>query len=390
MKDHLAMAQGVLEETVRLRRILHQNPELSGKETHTLTLIRSELEALGIPYQTYENGGICARIGHGGRAIGLRADIDALPIQEETGLPYASKAPGVMHACGHDVHTAVLLGIARLFKSMETELPGMVKLFFQPAEETVGGAKTMVDGGCMVNPPVDTVLALHVDPTLPVGSAAFLPGKMNAAVIELDITVRGKGCHGAHPEQGADAIVAAASIITALQTINSRFTAPTTPVVLTIGMIEGGTGRNIVAGEVRMRGTVRVLDMDTAAQVKALICQIVQNTAAAYGAQAGVVLTDDYPALTNDTSLTQIMAQEARKLLGDDKVIMMEAPSMGADDFAYFSSAAKGCYFNIGTSSPKGPAHSLHSSIFAPDEGCMLTGLALMSAGIWKWMEAQS
>ena len=385
MKDHLAMAQGVLEDTVRLRRILHQHPELSGEEHKTLALIRSELDSLGIPYVTYENGGICAMIGKGEHAIGLRADIDALPIAEATGLPYASENAGVMHACGHDVHTAILLGLARLFKGAENELPGMVKLFFQPAEETIGGAKVMVDSGCMKD--VQAVLALHVDPTLPVGSAAFLPGKMNAAVIELDITVRGKGCHGAHPEQGVDAIVTAASIITALQTINSRFTAPTTPVVVTIGTIEGGTGRNIVAGEVRMRGTVRVLDMETAKQVKALICQIAQNTAAAFGAEAEVVLTDDYPALCNDAALTQMMAQEARKWLGDEQVIMMDAPSMGADDFAYFSNAAKGCYFNIGTRAAHQSEQALHSSVFAPDEGCIRIGLALMSAGVWKWME---
>ena len=318
MKDHLAMAQGVLEDTVRLRRILHQHPELSGEEHKTLALIRSELDSLGIPYVTYENGGICAMIGKGERAIGLRADIDALPIAEETGLPYASENAGVMHACGHDMHTAILLGLARLFKGAENELPGMVKLFFQPAEETIGGAKVMVDGGCMQN--VEAVLALHVDPTLPVGSAAFLPGKMNAAVIDLDITVR-------------------------------------------------------------------VLDMETAKQVKTLIRQIAQNTAAAFGAEAEVVLTDDYPALTNDTALTQMMAQEARKWLGDEQVIIMDAPSMGADDFAYFSNAAKGCYFNIGTRAAHQSEQALHSNVFAPDEGCIRIGLALLSAGVWKWME---
>lgn len=256
MKDHLAMAQGVLEDTVRLRRILHQHPELSGEEHNTLALIRSELDSLSIPYVTYENGGICAMIGKGERAIGLRADIDALPIAEATDLSYASENAGVMHACGHDVHTAILLGLARLFKGAENELPGMVKLFFQPAEETIGGAK-----------------------------------------------------------------------------------------------------------------------------------QIAQNTAAAFGAEAEVVLTDDYPALCNDAVLTQMMAQEARKWLGDEQVIMMDAPSMGADDFAYFSNAAKGCYFNIGTRAANQSEQALHSSVFAPDEGCIRIGLALLSAGVWKWME---
>ena len=386
MKDHLALARSVFDDMVALRRELHQHPELSGEEHNTLALIRSRLDALDIPYLTYENGGICAMIGKGDRAIGIRGDIDALPVQEETGLPYASQMPGVMHACGHDIHTAILLGAAQLFKSMEDELPGMVKLFFQPAEETVGGAEVMVQGGCMQNPPVEHVLALHVDPTLPVGAAGFLPGKMNAAVINLDLTVRGTGCHGAHPDQGVDPIVVSAQIINALQTVASRQTSPTTPVVVTIGTINGGTKRNIIPGEVTMQGTVRVLDMDTAAQVKEQIRRAVQNTAAAYGAQAEVVLTDDYPALSNDAALTQLMMEEARGLLGPQQVVLFENPSMGADDFAYFSNAAKGCYFNIGTAAPGQPPQMLHSEHFAPDENCMVTGLALFCAGVWKLM----
>ena len=389
MKDHLVLARSVFDDMVALRRKLHQHPELSGEEHNTLALIATRLDALNISYITYENGGICAMIGKGDRAVGIRGDIDALPVQEQTGLSYASEVPGVMHACGHDIHTAILLGAAQLFKSVEDELPGMVKLFFQPAEETVGGAEVMVQGGCMQNPAVEHVLALHVDPTLPVGSVGFLPGKMNAAVINLDITVHGTGCHGAHPEQGVDPIVVSAQMINALQTVVSRQTAPTTPVVVTIGTINGGTKRNIIPGEVTMQGTVRVLDMDTATQVKAQIRRVVQNTAEAYGAQADVLLTDDYPALTNHAALTHSMAAEARRILGEDQVVFFENPSLGADDFAYFSNAAKGCYFNIGTTASGQPPQMLHSECFAPDESCMLTGLALFSAGVWKLLEEQ-
>ena len=387
MKDHLALARSVFPDMVSLRRHLHQHPELSGEEHNTLALIRSRLDALAIPYTTYENGAVCAMIGKGDRAIGIRGDIDALPVTEATGLPYASQNPGVMHACGHDIHTAVLLGAAQLFKSMEDELPCMVKLFSQPAEETVGGAQIMVEGGCMQNPTVEHVLALHVDPTLPVGSVGLLPGKMNAAVINLDITVRGVGCHGAHPEQGVDTIVVAAQIINALQTVSSRQTAPTTPIIVTIGAVHGGTKRNIIPGQVVMQGTVRVLDMETAAKAKAQIRRVVENTAAAYGAEADVVLTDDYPALSNDTALTHKVADEARRLLGSQNVVFYETPSMGADDFAYFSNAAKGCYFNIGTTAPGQPPQMLHSEFFAPDESCMITGLALFSAAVWKLAE---
>lgn len=390
MKDHLALARSVYSDMVALRRQLHQHPELSGEEHQTLALIRSRLDALNIPYLSYSNGGICAMIGKGDRAVGIRGDIDALPVQEETGLDFASAVPGVMHACGHDIHTAILLGAAQLFKSMEDDLPCMVKLFFQPAEETVGGAQIMVESGCMQNPTVEHVLALHVDPTIPAGTAGFLPGRMNAAVINLDLTVRGTGCHGAHPEQGVDPIVVSAQLITALQTVCSRQTAPTTPVVVTIGAINGGTKRNIIPDEVTLQGTVRVLDAETGEQVKAQIRRIAENTAAAYGAVAEVSLTDDYPALINHTALTNRMAAEARKLLGDDKVIAFETPSLGADDFAYFTNAAPGCYFNIGTKAPDQQSQMLHSAFFAPDESCMITGLALFSAGVWNLMEAQA
>lgn len=387
MKDHFAIARGVLEDTIRLRRLLHQYPELSQQEHRTCALIAARLEELGVSYRAHSNGGITACIGKGNRAVGIRGDIDALPIQEKTGLPYASKNPGVMHACGHDIHTALLLGAAQMFKAQEDELGCAVKLFFQPAEETVGGANTMIQEGCMENPTVDAVLGIHVSPTLAVGAASFLPGKMNAAVIELDITVRGKGCHGAHPEQGVDSIVAAAHVITALQTVNSRRTAPTEPVVVTIGSIEGGTGRNIVAGEVKLKGTIRVLDMEIIGRIKELVTKTAQCAAAAVGAEAEVELIDDYPALTNDVSLTHLMADQARVLLGADKVVLKDTPSLGADDFAYFANAAKGCYFSIGTVGPGEEPQALHSATFAPHEDCIVTGLALISAGVEKLME---
>lgn len=387
MKDHFELARSVLDDAVRLRRDIHQHPELSEQEFRTKALIADWLTALDIPYTTFSNGGIAACIGSGDWAVGIRADMDALPIQEATGLPYASQTPGVMHACGHDINTAILLGSAKMFKSVEAELPCAVKLFFQPAEETVGGAKVMIDEGCMAAPSVHHVLGIHVDPSVSVGSAAFLPGKMNAAIVELRITVRGKSCHGARPEEGVDAIVTAAHIITALQSVSSRMNAATTPVVVTIGTVHGGTAGNIVAGEVVMTGTVRVLDMDTAARVKEQIRSVATSVATAWGAEADVELTDDYPALINDTALTQLMAAEASRLLGEDKVILRDTPSMGGDDFAYFSSAAKGCYFNIGTAEPGKPPQSLHSEYFAPHEDCILTGLALVSAGVWKLME---
>jgi len=387
MKDHFALAHSVFEETVQIRRRLHQNPELSGEEHQTLAFIAEYLNALDIPFVSYSNGGICACIGKGKTAVGIRADIDALPISEETGLPYASRNFGVMHACGHDIHTAILLGAAKLFKEMEEELPGMVKLFFQPAEETVGGAEVMVREGCMESPKVEYVLGLHVDPAFPVGTAAFLPGKMNAAVTELSVTVQGKSCHGAHPEQGVDAIAAAAYIVTALQGIDSRMTAPTEPVVVTIGSIKGGSKNNIIAGEVQMEGTIRTLSREMAENVKAQVTRTIEGVAAAWGAEADVVLEDNFPALINDSSTTMAVASEAQKLLGEKNVIFLETPSMGADDFAYFANAAKGCYFSIGTAVEGEPFYSLHSEHYAPSEDCIPVGLVLTLAGALKLLE---
>jgi len=387
MRDHFESARSVFEETVCLRHHLHQNPELSGEERNTLAFIVDFLKRHDITHHVHSNGGVTAVIGKSSRAVGIRGDMDALPVQENTGIEWASCNPGVMHACGHDVHTAILMGAAKMFKATEEDLPYAVKLFFQPAEETVGGAKTMIDEGCMEAPHVDGVLGIHVDPTIPLGSALFLPGKMNAAVIDLKIIVRGIGCHGAHPEQGVDAIVAAAHIITALQTVDSRLTAPTEPVVVTIGSIHGGTGSNIVAGEVVLKGTVRVLSMETAVVVKKHIRNIVTSVAAAWGAQADIDLIDNYPALVNDKAVTNLMADEARRLIGDKNVILADTPSMGADDFAYFTNAAPGCYFNIGTAEPGKPVESLHSNSYAPHDDCILTGLALVSACLWALME---
>ena len=385
--DYVSLAQDVYDEVVELRHQLHMFPELSGQEHRTLALISERLKAMDIPYVQYSNGGICGIIGHGSQAVGIRADIDALPITEATGLPFASKNPGVMHACGHDIHTAILLGLAIILKRLEHRLACPVKLFFQPAEETVGGAKVMIDEGCMRAPDVKAVLAAHVDPCTPLGAVSFLPGEMNAAVIDLSINVHGKSCHGAHPEQGKDSIVAAANIITALQTISSRLTSPTTPVVVTIGTIEGGRSGNIVSGDVTMTGTVRVLDPDTGIFVKEHLTHIVNSIAAAWGCDADVELKDDYPALINDAKLTDLMINTACGLLGSENVVLLKTPSMGADDFAYFSSAAPGCYFNIGTALPGQKSQALHSEYFSPSDECLLTGMALISSAVFNIME---
>ncbi len=389
-RDNEALISSVLEEIKAFRRDLHMNPELSGEETQTKKKICAFLEKENIRYTVCpRNGGIVAVIGHGENAVGARADIDALPVTEKTGLAYASHTQGVMHACGHDVHTAIQLGAAKVLKAMENELPGTVKLFFQPAEETTGGANDMILDGCMENPRPKAVMGLHVDPRSPVGSVSLLPGKMNAAVVDLKLRVLGTSCHGAHPEQGVDSIVVAASIITALQTVASRFTSPTTPCVVTIGVINGGTKNNIVAGEVYMHGTIRALDDATATFLKKEVRLIAEGTAAAFGAKCEVTLTDDYPALVNDKNVTKLLGDMAEGILGRDNVIYLDEPSLGADDFAYFSRMAPSCYFNIGTAAPGAARQALHADDFAPDEGCMEVGVKMLVNGLLMLLEAK-
>lgn len=377
----------ILPEAIDMRRYLHSHPELSGCEENTRAFICEKLEEWGIHYTACPtNQGIYADLGRGEPCIALRADIDALPIHEQTGLPYASENPGVMHACGHDIHTAILLAVGKMLKGREQSLKGTVRLVFQPAEETDGGAEDMIADGCLENPKVSAVLGLHVDPTQPTRKVAFFPGAMNAAVTDFVLHVNGKGCHGAHPEQGVDAIVAAAQIVTALQTIVSRKIAPTTPGVVTVGTIHGGTKENIVADQVTMTGTIRAMDPETLLQLKEAVEEIVLLNAKANGATAAIDMADLCPALINDDKLQAKMFALAKNVLGEDNVVQMSAPSLGADDFAFFSDLVPGCFFNIGTLANGQTDQALHSPVFAPDEGCMEVGILLMAAGAVNYL----
>ncbi len=265
---------------------LHRCPELGRKEHRTAKLIRERLEALGIPCTPLADTGTMAVIqgGRPGRTIGFRADIDALPIEEDSGLPYASRVPGVMHACGHDFHTAALLGAAELLLGCRSELPGTVKLFFQPDEEGDGGAARMIAEGCMENPRVDAMLCCHVESGLPTGKLCTRSGPVCAASNPFAVTLRGRGSHGAKPHLGADVIVAGAQIITALQTISSRRTSPTEPVVVTVGSFHSGEAGNVLPEEARFTGILRTMGGEARERVKADFRAIVSGIAAGMGA----------------------------------------------------------------------------------------------------------
>ena len=349
---------------------LHQFPELGNCEHSSAALIRARLDALGIPYTPLLDTATVAVIrGHApGRTIGFRADIDALPLTEETGLPYASRTCGVMHACGHDFHTAALLGAAELLARRRNKFAGTVKLFFQPDEEGDGGAARMIAAGCMENPTVDAMLCCHVESGIPTGTLSVRSGPICAASNPFAVTIRGRGSHGAKPHLGTDVIVAGAQTVTALQTISSRRTSPTEPVVVTVGSFHSGTAGNILPEEAKLTGILRTMGGEARERVKADFRAIVSGIAAGMGVEAEIEIFESYPGCRNDPAVTGLLRPAAAKVLGEPNVLELEAPSLGTDDFGYFSDAAPGCYYYIGVGNEeKGFTCPNHSPRFAAD-----------------------
>jgi len=365
---------------LEVRRELHRNPELGLEEFDTARLIERELTALGIEYQRWDTAvvGLIRGEGEGeGPTVALRADMDALPIQEETGLPFASTRPGRMHACGHDAHTTILLGAARWLKENQGALRGNVKLLFQPAEETVGGAATMVERGCLENPTVDYVFGLHVMPYLPVGRVETRRGALNGCSTTLDITVRGKGGHGAYPETGIDAVLTASHVVVGLNNLVARYVSPLESAVITVGTIQGGSTSNVIAEEVRMSATLRA----TTDQIRDLLVErvraVVEGVSGAYGGTGKVDVSYGYAALVNDDEAVDMVDRVSRALLGDGSLIWKEKPSMGVEDFSFFTRDARGAFYHIGCAVPGGENAPLHSSRFVLNEDCLAVGAAM-------------
>ncbi len=377
--DIKQMVMEASEKVIAMRRELHQYPELGTKEFETGKIICKYLNEYGIEYETgVADTGIVAivRGANSGKTVAVRADIDALPIKEENDLEFKSKHEGVMHACGHDAHTAIALGTAIAIKKMEKDLTGNVKFFFQPAEESIGGAKRMIEAGCMKNPEVSHVIGLHVLPTVPMGKIAMRYGQMNANSGSVRIIVRGKSGHAAYPELSTDAIVMASNIVMALQTMVSRNTSPLSSVVFTLGKISGGTKSNIIADEVVLEGTLRTLNTHSRTVAKEQIKRIAENTATAMGGDCEVVFKDGYIALINDDELSKIFEEVAAEVVGVENVIHKEFPSMGGEDFSYFAQAVPSVFFHLGFGSEeKGTTFPLHNKLFMLDEDCLSLGM---------------
>ncbi len=383
----------IFSELVEIRRDFHANPELSEKEFRTSDKICEILKNLNIEYtKNVAETGIVGIIRgkKGGKTVAARADIDALPIVEKNDVPYKSKNCGVMHACGHDIHTTVLIGVAKILKELESEFEGNVKLFFQPAEETVGGAKRMVQEGCLKNPDVDYVVGLHVQSYIDAGKIELKYGKLNAQTDELKITILGKSGHGAYPDTSIDAIVIAANVITALQTLVSRNISPLNSVVLSLGQINGGTKNNIICDSVEIKGILRTLDSETRAYAIKRIQEITTNICDAYGGNCLIEIKDGYRYLINSDEVVDIIYNTAKEIIGEENIQFKEMPSMGGEDFSYFmDDNVKGAFYHLGCGNKeKGITSPLHSDSFDVDENCIKTGVLVQVKSILALLDA--
>lgn len=378
MKDIKAFTRDRAFVWTAWRRHIHHHPELSGEETETLNFIKAILDDMELDYHETSNGGVIVDIPgeEPGPVIAFRADVDALPIREEVQVPFRSKEPGVMHACGHDVHTAILLGICDYF-TVNTLPKGHIKCFFQPAEEAIGGGEIMVREGAMENPKTDMVFGLHVNPDLPAGAVGVTEGVVNASTDEFVLKVKGVYGHGAHPDSGVDGILIAAEIITAFHHLTGRLLDPTEPAVITLGMIQGGLKSNILAEDVSGRGTLRTIHPETRKLLMERMELLAKNIGEGYGGSAEIQWIPGYIPLLNDDRLVEDFYRLAVDELGEDKVEFRRKPSMGGDDFAYFAAEAPGLYYDLGSGFPDRKNPPAHSPLFEVNEECIPLGVYL-------------
>lgn len=378
MSNIRKMAEQYFEDAVELRRRIHQQPELSMEEKETSALVREKLREYGISIAELplETGVIGVLAGERpGRTILLRADMDALPVEERSGLPFASEKKGVCHSCGHDIHTAALLLAARILGGIKKDLAGIVLFLFQPAEEKLNGSQLVIDSGLFEKYQPDFAVGLHCWPDLPAGTVGVRSGSFMASSDSVSLTVKGRGGHGAHPHKSVDPITAAAYILAELQTVVSRSVAPLEAAVLTMGRIEGGTAANVIPDTVTMEGTVRTVSRETRALMEEKIRQIACHGAEALGASCEVEYKRGVPAVICDPAVVERIRKAAAEELGSENVVTLETPSMGSEDFARYLELVPGAMFRIGTAS-EDPATRLplHNGGIRFDERAVLAG----------------
>ncbi len=384
LKQHVQqLAKQFHADITDIRRHLHAHPELSFHEYQTSAFVKARLDELGISWSPIADTGVVALITGslpGDDVVALRADMDALPITEANNVPYVSQHPGVMHACGHDVHTASLLGVARILTSLKDQFGGTVKLLFQPAEEKLpGGASLMIKEGALQNPVPSAVVGQHVMPLIDAGQVGFRAGKYMASTDELYVTVRGKGGHGAQPQQNIDPVLITAHLIVALQQIVSRVADPKLPTVLSFGKVIANGATNVIPNDVYLEGTFRTLDEKWREEAHRKMKKLAEGLAESMGGSCDFNIVRGYPFLINEEKLTAQVRGFAEDYLGAENVLDLDI-WMAAEDFAYYSQVADSCFYRLGTrNTERGITSSVHTPTFDIDERALETSIGLMA-----------
>lgn len=373
------MAEDIHSELVDIRRDLHKNPELGFDLFRTSQKVKDFLSKEGIEFYEVAGTGICAIIrGSGEKTVALRSDMDALPLEDKKTCDYSSKVKGKMHACGHDAHTAILLGTAKILNSLKEQIPGNIKLLFEPAEETTGGAPIMIKEGVLENPNVEAVIGLHVEEWLEAGTVGLKRGVAYAASNPFTIKIIGKGGHGASPHMTIDPIVIASNVVICLQDIVSREIPPTDAAVLTIGTIHGGTAQNIIPEEVTISGIIRTTKSEHREYIKTRLVQVVEGIVTAMRGKCEIDIEESYPCLYNDDKLAGMFETVASEVVGEGNVYKLDQPTMGGESFAYFSLERPSLYYFLGSgNAEKGIVSPAHGSLFDIDESCLSLGVAM-------------
>ncbi len=384
MKEQIQeLSQKIFGDVVNNRRHLHANPELSFHEVATSAYVASKLDALGIPYVRMADNGIVGLLSGNkpsNQVVALRADMDALPITEANDVPYKSQNVGVMHACGHDVHTSSLLGTATILSSMKDQFAGTVKFIFQPAEEKLpGGANLMIQEGVLENPKPQAVIGQHVMPLIDAGKVGFRAGKYMASTDEIYVTVKGKGGHGAQPQQNVDPVIITAHILTALQQVVSRFADPKSPSVLSFGKVIANGATNIIPNEVYLEGTFRTMDEQWRQEAHRRMKKMAEGIAESMGGSCEFNIMKGYPFLINEEKLTASVRGYAEDYLGKENVLDLDI-WMAAEDFAYYSQVADSCFYRLGTrNESRGITSAVHTPTFDVEESALAVSTGLMA-----------
>jgi len=377
--NFLDMANNIESDLIEIRRDLHENPELGFDLYRTSQKVKDFLYKEGIEFYEVAGTGICAIIrGKGEKTIALRADMDALPLNDKKICSYSSKIAGKMHACGHDAHTTILLGAAKILNGLKDEINGNVKFFFEPAEETTGGAPLMISAGVLDNPNVDAVIGLHVEEWLEAGTVGLKRGVAYAASNPFTIKIMGKGGHGASPHMTIDPIVIASNVIISLQSIVSREISPTDAAVITIGSFHGGTAQNIIPEEVTISGIIRSMKSEHREYIKKRLVQVVEGIVGSMRGKCEINIEESYPCLYNNDDLAGMFETKVSEVIGKSNVYKVDQPTMGVESFAYFSNERPALFYFLGSGNvEKGIDNPAHGSLFDVDESCLSIGVAL-------------